>query len=146
MSEIKNKSWDDLYEKYPNLFSEKNKSVRESCMAFGIECNLGWYDILSSLCFQIKQHERNIEGQTKYKQKTDPEYKLDYTPVKFEQIKEKYGGLRIYHYGGDEYVHGLVSMAEAMSYQICEICGEKGKPNKGGWIKTLCNECRSKNE
>lgn len=139
MSEIKkNQSWDDLYEKYACLFSEKNKSVRESCMAFGIECNLGWYGILSKLCFMIKQHERNIDAQVKYRQKTNPQYQQDYTTVRFTQIKEKFGGLSVYYHGGDEYIHGLVSMAEAMSYKICEICGNKGEPNKEGWIKTTC--------
>jgi hypothetical protein len=128
----------ELYDKYPELFQDRLLPASQSPMHFGCEHSDGWHGILSSLCFMIKQHERNIEGQTKYKQKTDPEYKLDYTPVKFDQIKEKYGGLRVYHYGGDEYVHGLVSMAEAMSYQICEICGNKGEPNKEGWIKTTC--------
>jgi hypothetical protein len=128
----------ELYDKYPELFQNRLLPPSKSPMYFGCEHDDGWYDILSSLCFMIKQHERNIEGQIKYKQKTDPEYKLDYTPVRFTQIKEKFGGLNVYHHGGDDYTHGLISMAEAMSYQICEICGEKGKPNKGGWIKTTC--------
>ena len=127
-----------LYNKYPELFQNRLLPASQSLMCFGCSHDDGWYGILSSLCFKIKQHERNIDGQTKYKQKTDPEYKLDYTPVKFEQIKEKFGGLSVYYCGGDEYIHGLVSMAEAMSYQICEICGNKGEPNKEGWIKTTC--------
>ena len=44
--------------------------------------------------------------------------------------------------GGDDYVEGLVSMAEAISYKICEVCGNKGEPNKGGWITTLCESHR----
>jgi len=128
----------ELYDKYPELFQNRLLRPSQSPMHFGCEHSDGWYGVLSSLCFMIKQHERNIEGQTKYKQKTDPEYKSDYTPVRFTQIKEKFGGLNVYHSGGDDYIHGLISMAEAMSYQICEICGEKGKPNKGGWIKTTC--------
>lgn len=134
-----------LYDKYPDLFSNKDKSIRESCMGWGIEVNGdGWYDILSSLCFMIKQHEDNNIWQTEYKQKTDATYTSDYYPVKFDQIKEKFGGLRIYFTGGDSYIEGLVSMAESFSYQICELCGERGKPNKGGWISTLCENCRNK--
>jgi hypothetical protein len=139
-----NKSWDTLYEEYPELFSNRHKSRRESCMSSGIECSLGWYDILSSLCWIINKHEENIVWQTEFKQKTDPEYKSDYIPVKFDQVKEKFGGLRIYHSGGDDYVDGLISMAESFSYKICESCGERGKPNKGGWIVTLCDKCRNK--
>jgi hypothetical protein len=140
MNDIKNeKSWNTLYEKYPNLFINRNKSPRESCMSFGIECNLGWYELLSSVCWMIKQHEDNILWQTEWNQKTNPEYQSEYFPVKFDQIKEKYGGLRIYFSGGDEYIEGLVSMAEAMSYKICEVCGNKGEPNKQGWISTRCD-------
>jgi hypothetical protein len=43
---------------------------------------------------------------------------------------------------GDEYIEGLVSMAEAMSYKICEVCGNKREANKGGWITTLCEAHR----
>ena len=133
------KKWSSLYEKYPYLFQNKDKTPMESCMSFGIECGLGWYDLISSACYMIKQHEENIEYQTKWKQKEEPEYTNNYHPVKFDQVKEKFGGLRMYFSGGDDYIEGLVSMAEAMSYKICEVCGNKGGPNKGGWISTLCD-------
>ena len=122
------KSWDTLYEKYPDLFANKDKTPMESCMAFGIECNIGWYDIISSVCYRIKQYEKNK--------------KSDYYTVTFDQIKEKWGGLRIYHSGGDDYVDGIIIMAEEMSYKICERCGCPGSPNKQGWIMTLCDNCR----
>jgi hypothetical protein len=131
-----------LFEKYPHLFTNKDKDIMSSCMAWGIECNNGWYDIISSVCWMIKQHEDNDRWQTEFKQKTDSEYKSDYFPVKFDQVKEKYGGLRMYFSGGDEYVEGLVSMAEAISYKTCEVCGNKGESNKSGWISTLCDVCR----
>jgi len=57
-----------------------------------------------------------------------------------EQVKEKFGGLRFYYYGGDEYIEGLAAMAESMSYVTCENCGKPGKPNNDGWIKTSCEE------
>lgn len=133
-----------LYDKYPDLFSNKDKDIRSSCMAWGCEHGDGWFDILSTLCWMIKQHEDNTKWQTEYKQKQDPDYVSDYIPVKFDQIKEKFGGLRIYFSGGDEYIEGLVSMAESFSYKICEVCGERGKPNEGGWISTLCESCRNK--
>jgi len=131
-----------LFDKYPELFSNKDKNIMSSCMAWGIECGNGWFDIISPLCFMIKNHENNIVWQTKYKQKTEPEYKNDCIPVKFDQIKEKFGGLRIYFSGGDDYVEGLVSMAGAMSYKICEVCGDRGSPNENGWISTFCDGCR----
>lgn len=56
-----------------------------------------------------------------------------------EQVKEKFGGLRFYYRGGDEYISGLFAMAESMSYATCEECGNPGKPNEGGWISTRCD-------
>ncbi len=146
---------DELYKKYPDLFSNKDKDIRSSCMAWGIECGNGWFDILSPLCFMIKQHENNIRSRKEWKQKQDEEIKKDfaleitesepeYFSVKFDQVKEKYGGLRVYFSGGDDYIEGLVSMAESFSYKICEVCGDRGSPNDGGWISTLCDSCRSK--
>ena len=135
-----------LYEKYPDLFSNRNKSRMESCMCWGCEVGNGWYELLSSVCWRIFQHEKNIED-TKRILADQPEKikaELEYFPVKFDQIKEKYGGLRIYFTGGDDYVDGIVSMAEEYSYKVCEVCGNTGKPNKGGWITTLCDNCRNK--
>ena len=144
MSEEKN--WKTLYDKYPNLFENRHKTPIQSCLSFGIECNLGWYEILASLCWMIKQHEDNKVWRKKYLEANDPEklqQEPEYFPVKFDQIKEKYGTLRVYFSGGDEYVEGLVSMAEAISGKICEVCGNKGEPNKGGWISTLCETHRN---
>lgn len=136
---------DKLYQKYPDLFSNRTKSPMESCMSWGCEIGNGWFDIVSSLCWMIQQHENNKRWHREYLEKNDLE-KLksepEYFPVKFDQVKEKFGGLRIYFSGGDDYVEGLVSMAEAISYKTCETCGQKGEPNKGGWITTLCENCR----
>lgn len=138
---------DKLYEKYPSLFSNRTKSPMESCMSWGCEIGNGWYDILSSLCYSIVQYENMIKDSNIWSEKQfgEPAQKYkNYYPVKFDQVKEKYGGLRVYFNGGDDYVDGLISMAENMSYKICETCGNPGKPNEGGWIVTLCDKCRNK--
>lgn len=54
------------------------------------------------------------------------------------QVKEKFGTLRFYTEGGDEYCGGVISMAEAISGVTCERCGNPGKTNNSGWLKTLC--------
>lgn len=63
--------------------------------------------------------------------------------VVLSQVKEKFGTLRFYYNGGhsDDYINGLVSMAESMSGRMCEDCGNVGKRNGGGWIRTLCDSC-----
>ena len=137
-----------LFEKYPNLFINKDKTPMQSPMCFGIEVGDGWYELLASVCWRISQHERNIEDNKRvFKDRPEKiKEELEYFPVKFDQVKEKYGGLRLYFSGGDSYIEGIIDMAEEYSYKICEVCGNKGKPNKEGWITTLCEICRSKNE
>jgi hypothetical protein len=116
-------------------------------MSWGCEIGNGWYELLNSVCWRIFQYEQNIADRVRIRTKNGKENDqsdLDYVPVKFDQIKEKFGGLRIYYSGGDDYVDGIVGMADEYSYKVCEVCGNAGKPNKGGWISTLCDSCRNK--
>jgi hypothetical protein len=60
-----------------------------------------------------------------------------------KQIKEKFGTLRFYYDGGDEFIHGLDSMAASMSSVICEECGSPGKSRstkKQRWVLVLCDK------
>lgn len=132
------KNWSKLYDKYPILFENRHKTPMESCMSFGIECNLGWYDLISSLCWIISDYEKNL--------KNDNSENKKYISVKFDQVKEKFGGLRVYYSGGDDCIRGAIRMAEEMSYKICEVCGNSGRPNKQGWIATLCENCRNESQ
>lgn len=61
--------------------------------------------------------------------------------VKIHQVKEKFGGLRFYISAGSCELNHMIDKAEKESYTICETCGEPGEPRRGGWIKTLCNDC-----
>lgn len=60
--------------------------------------------------------------------------------IEIHQIKEKFGGLRFYFQGGDEYCRGLEVMAEEWAANTCEVCGERGSVRGGGWMKSLCDE------
>jgi hypothetical protein len=74
--------------------------------------------------------------------------------VTLDQVKEKFGTLRFYYTGGDDYISGLVSMAESMSGITCEGCGAQAKTNWpkaenggiGGWVRTICAPCETKRE
>ena len=55
------------------------------------------------------------------------------------QVKEKFGGLRFYINSGESEIHQSILQAETESYNICEICGEHGKPRTNGWYQTLCD-------
>jgi hypothetical protein len=114
---------------YPKMMVNRNKSEMETTMCWGFECGDGWFQILNQLMGCIQHH---IDWKNK-KEEVVPQVTLD-------QVKEKFGTLRFYYTGGDDYIDGLVSMAESMSGVTCETCGKPGTSSSGGWIKTLCEE------
>ena len=115
-----------LCEDFPLIFSQRNESPERTAMCWGFECGDGWYDLLTMLCINIQTH---------------CEYNPDIPQVVAMQVKEKYGTLRFYAHGGDEYISGVISMAELMSGRICESCGNKGTKRCGDWVRTRCNSC-----
>jgi hypothetical protein len=115
------------------MMVNRHASVQETAMCWGFSCGDGWYNILNALMGNIQGH---IDWKNK-KEEVVPQVTLD-------QVKEKFGTLRFYYTGGDDYIRGLVSMAESMSAVTCEECGNPGKQTHGGWIKTTCTPCEDK--
>ena len=158
-----------LFAKYPSIFRNVNKSPRESCMAFGIECGNGWYNIIDALCTAfssgyssckiVNDYDTGIEDK-----KVSFEYSTADIQVVASQVKEKFGGLRFYYFTrySEEfekrvelypntvaaiskeifnYYNGIVHLAEIMSVMTCEETGKPGRwCSRSGWIKTLCKE------
>lgn len=56
------------------------------------------------------------------------------------QVKEKFGTLRFYTNYSNDYIDGLIAMAESMSANTCEKCGKPGKLNGLGWVYVACEE------
>lgn len=119
-----------LYEAYPKLFAQVGGSPQETCMYWGCAHGDGWFNLLKEACEKLKD-----------------------APIQFAQIKEKFGGLRIYYdYLGsddenamsDDEVSDILEDIEDRSLTICEVCGAPGKPTGPGWIQTLCEEHRQK--
>ena len=155
-AELQNK----LYEKYPKIFGQKDLPMTQTAMCWGIACGDGWYNIIDTLCAHIQlevdsPHEDIIkyteyledpglpEATVTYFQQQVIESRKRVIPqVEATQVKEKFGGLRFYIMGGNEKIDALISFAESMSECTCEECGRPGTQNAGGWIKTLCHDCR----
>ena len=109
----------------------------------GISIGAGWYNIIQLLSKAIHSHVRHVNGRREWLLKRDnpdgeeiPD-EMEYPQV--AQIKEKFGGLRFYYDGGDDYIAGLVTMAEYVADSTCEKCGAPGKRRDGGWVRTLCD-------
>ena len=60
--------------------------------------------------------------------------------VKIIQVKEKFGGLRIYTDVLNEELDTVIQKVGYDSFTICEECGALGKLRGGGWYRTLCDE------
>lgn len=117
-----------LFKKYPNLFSDKDKSIMESLIPFGLECGNGWYKIIDHIGKKLL--EWGIEDK-----------------VIAVQVKEKFGGLRFYYSTEgltreeNDKVDRLIRRAESKSYKTCEQCGKPGKLYDHGWLYTACPKC-----
>ena len=111
-----------MEERFPKMFAEPYG---------GFAIGSGWWKIIEVLCENIQSHCDWMAKQEKG----------DNCPqVIVNQIKEKFGGLRFYYSGGDQYVEGMVTMTEIWAGRTCEVCGIPGERRGGGWIRTLCDE------
>lgn len=120
-------SEDQEYEQFTKNMEERFPKMFSSPYG-GFAVGAGWYPILETLCDNIQNHVDWKNRET-----------LVVPQVVVAQIKEKFGGLRFYYDGGDDYIRGLVSMAESWADRACETCGGAGKKRNGGWIRTLCD-------
>jgi len=114
---------------YPNLFVDYSDDPYESCLTWGLVVDDGWYQLVDNLCNTIEHYLNN-----------NP--KVD--KVVIIQVKEKFGTLRFYYSGGDEFIRGMVCMTELMSSKICEKCGTNQNVeliSDKGWLTTSCTEC-----
>jgi hypothetical protein len=131
-----------LCEKYPKIFKDRHGDPKETLMCFGFEVDDGWFNLIDTMCSLI-QHNIDHSEKTFERQQTKLyDWETEIVPpvpqVVAVQVKEKFGGLRFYYDGGDQYIRGVVSMACSLSNKTCEVCGNTGSHTSGGWIRTLC--------
>ena len=121
----------------------------------------GWFDIIDLLCTNIQHHIDNAVTQRQYaiewnKNVNDSDFEWTRFGEREEckvpelveqvvatQIKEKFGTLRFYYNGGDDYIRGLEAMAASMTSRICEQCGSPGtsrSTKKQRWVLVLCDK------
>lgn len=106
--ELENK----IYEKYPKMFADRNKSPQETCMCWGLEVGDGWYDLIDTLCealtytfttsIRIDEEDGKRLGiePTSWSGDPTPKYyfKVEPPQVVADQVKEKFGSLRFYYH------------------------------------------------
>lgn len=126
-----------LCEKYPELFSYRNNKEAREPIAWGIECGDGWYDILDVLCGCIQNEVKSLSCGESHEE-------IEEIQPKITQVKEKFGGLRLYTSGGSDGIYGMIKMAESLSYRICEDCGVPAQKRSDRWIRVTCDSCEEK--
>jgi len=65
--------------------------------------------------------------------------------VKIVQVKEKFGGLRIYTSPYVPEYERFLSLLTRLASVTCEWCGQRGSMDQRyGWLLTLCEQCKRK--
>ena len=92
------------------------------------ECGKGWLPLIEKVAAAIDSFNTALSE----------------TPIEVSQIKQKFGGLRIYHYNAPEDLRQLIYEALAASWHIREKCGSTAgvTTNLEGYRFTLYPDCR----
>jgi len=116
-----------LFNDFPILYAGRKKPLIENLMSFGFECGDGWFNLIYELSKKLSE--------------VDPECEA-------VQVKEKFGGLRFYTNGVNQFGDGIITEYENKSYKTCEDCGDTETAELRGdnWVVTLCNKCYKEQE
>ena len=83
-----------------------------------VTCGDGWFDLLDRLLVE-----------------------LEAAGAKVEDVKQKWGAMRVGAYGG-EGVFELTHAAEIASHKVCEVCGAPGELLWKSPVQTRCEQHR----
>lgn len=124
-----------IVNQFPELCRNYQGDMKKTCFAFGFECGNGWFDLIWDTFSQIdKISKENNLG------------------LYIEQVKSKFGGLRIYIDFDDKEnsvekqealkrIYAIINKAEDKSFNISEKSGEPAvKHVIGGWHATLTDK------
>jgi hypothetical protein len=111
--------------KYPNLFD-----IGGYFISFGF--GEGWEPIVDEALQKIQKLNEELDEGHK---------------IKIVQVKEKFGGLRIYTNFYTDATSEIIEAAERQAADTCENCGSTEQVTaKGGWIKNYCTKCHEQFE
>lgn len=124
---MKKELQDKIFDKYPKIFRQKDLPMTQTAMCWGLDCGDGWYKIIDRLCDTIQSYIDN-NGKPQ---------------VEATQVKEKFGTLSFYVENTNEFIYGMIALAENMSRYTCEECGDKGELyEKNHWWRVRCEVCK----
>lgn len=116
---MENQSWPRLVKEHSALFDQ---TLLQGNCEFFFEIGQGWQNILEHICSDI-----------------DALTNAERNNFQFQQIKEKWGALRIYSSGGSQLTDDILERAEELSLITCDVCGVKGHLREQGWLRVRCD-------
>lgn len=135
MQEVKARSLQEVYPKLlKHLYDTDETKCREP-IAWGIETPEYWDSLIIELLGKLVNY-----------------------PITITQIKEKFGGLRVYYDSKPDSlsvkdnasIRGAISYAESFAYNTCVNCGvvtpDVCLTRVTGWVHPSCPECTAKFE
>lgn len=100
------------------LYSEKGLYIPE-----------GWYDLFLDCCAELR--EALLETN-------------ELNEFKINQLKEKYGEMRIYTNFTNDKIGEIIRRYEIISQFTCCVCGKIARYESKGWICPFCEDCKTK--
>jgi len=121
-----------LFSKYPLLYQGHDRKSLSNLMQFGFTCGDGWFRVVDEFSATAEQVIAKMQ-QAGMPRKNLP---------KAVQVKEKFGGLRIYiANAAGTGIGELVVETEQKAAETCMRCGAPGSLRQPGYWVTLCNGC-----
>lgn len=116
-----------LVEAAPNFFSH-DPSRPSPFSQRGFEVSDGWFEIVSELARKVEQVLLEMPEEQR-------------RAIRCSQVKEKFGGLRVYVDGpAGDVIHSLIRAAEDLSWRTCESCGAAGERRQvRGYLFVACD-------
>ncbi len=125
-----------IFQHCPLIYRSNRDGSNTLVNRYGFECGDGWFELISNFSNQAEAKVKEM------KEEGVEEIKL---PLVL-QVKEKFGGLRIYMDDTYGMMNALIDSALKEAARTCELCGQSGirRESKTGWWMTLCDECAIK--
>ncbi len=148
-----------LYDRYPDLFREKDLPMSQTCMCWGIETGDGWATLLDAMCAALSTESWSGSisiDMDEQREGDEPYWQYELPQVVCHQCKTKMATLRFYYHTEyspefeamavrfpktaaklrerlEGYIDGAVAVADSLSSRTCEDTGKPGTlHSKGG--------------
>jgi hypothetical protein len=130
-----------LCERFPELYADRNGSMRQTAMCWGFSCGDGWFQLLFDLSEEITAILKRMDEASGFPEGTKTTREVR-TPsremVRATQVKEKFGTLRFYTTYTTDEISEAIRKAEARSAKTCMECGDPGVLRGKHYVHIAC--------